>query len=78
MWMLIFNSGQFCFFAGLFVLLLTIINFYTWFVVYSTYKTLEGKKGLTHEVYFVKKQYASPPIIENTKLQNNVPQPFDV
>ncbi|XP_020711384.1 uncharacterized protein LOC105691925 [Athalia rosae] len=61
----------------LFVLFITIVNFYEWFVVYSTYKTLESKKGLTHEVYFVKKQYAVP-VVENTKSQSNVPQPFDV
>lgn len=64
--------------AGLFVLFITMVNFYIWFVVYSNYKTLEGKKGLTHEVYFVKKQYAPPTVIENTKLQSNGPQPFDV
>ncbi|XP_046434570.1 uncharacterized protein LOC124186707 [Neodiprion fabricii] len=66
----------------LFVLFITIVNFYIWFVVYSTYKTLEGKnKGLTHEVYFFKKQNATTNgsvVGENIKTQNGVSQPIDV
>ncbi|XP_020292056.1 uncharacterized protein LOC109858829 [Pseudomyrmex gracilis] len=37
---------------------LIITSFYIWFVVYSTYKSLETKKGLMHEMHSVKKKYA--------------------
>lgn len=36
------------------------MNFYIWFVVYSTYKSFEMKKGLMHEVHSVKKKYVVP------------------
>ncbi|XP_012226687.1 uncharacterized protein [Linepithema humile] len=51
----------------LFAFLLIILNFYIWFVVYSTYKSLETKKGLVHEVHSVKKKYAVPVPLEVPK-----------
>ncbi|XP_043497669.1 uncharacterized protein LOC122521210 [Polistes fuscatus] len=48
------------------VLLFVITSSYLWFVVYSTYKSLEIKKGLTHEVHSVNKKDPLP-IAEGSK-----------
>lgn len=59
------------------VLFLVIMLSYTWFVVYSTYKSLEIKKGLTHEVHSAKK-YALP--VSEGRKPSQVPanKPYEV
>ncbi|XP_015608097.1 uncharacterized protein LOC107273942 isoform X2 [Cephus cinctus] len=55
----------------------TMVGLYLWFVVYSTYKSLEIKKGLTHEIHDPKKRPATP-LPENSKLRASGTQPFEV
>lgn len=53
------------------------MSIYIWFVVYSTYKSLETKKGLTHEVHSTKKKYAMPVSLEVPKvIQVSVNKPY--
>lgn len=60
------------------VLLFIITSSYIWFVVYSTYKSLEIKKGLTHEVYNFKK-YALEIVPQPTKsFHVSATMPYDV
>lgn len=62
---------------GAIVLLFVITSSYLWFVVYSTYKSLELKKGLMHEVHTVKK-YALP-IAEGPKMcRVSATKPYEV
>ncbi|KAL2740691.1 uncharacterized protein V1478_000832 [Vespula squamosa] len=57
------------------VLLFVITSSYLWFVVYSTYRSFEVKKGLTHEVHSVKK----PPVPQITKsFHISATMPYDV
>ncbi|KAG7210581.1 hypothetical protein KM043_012099 [Ampulex compressa] len=42
------------------VIFVVIASLYVWFVVYSTYKSLETKKGLTHILHGVKKKQPLP------------------
>ncbi|XP_014610947.1 PREDICTED: uncharacterized protein LOC106790505 [Polistes canadensis] len=49
-------GGKVDIFERVIVLLFVITFSYLWFVVYSTYKGLEIKKGLTHEVHSVNKK----------------------
>jgi len=66
-------------FSGLIVFFLIIASFYVWFVVYSTYKSLETKKGLTHEVHIMKKKYAVPVPLEVPKaVQISVNKPYEI
>ncbi|EGI67915.1 hypothetical protein ALC56_10126 [Trachymyrmex septentrionalis] len=63
----------------LIVFFLIIASFYVWFVVYSTYKSLETKKGLTHEVHIMKKKYAVPVPLEVPKaVQISVNKPYEI
>lgn len=58
---------------------LIIMSFYVWFVVYSTYKSLETKKGLTHEVHTMKKKYAVPVPLEVPKaIQVSANKPYEL
>lgn len=66
-------------FSGLIAFFLIIMSFYVWFVVYSTYKSLETKKGLTHEVHSMKKKYAVPVSLEVPKaIQVSVNKPYEL
>ncbi|XP_066583105.1 uncharacterized protein [Prorops nasuta] len=58
------------------VLVLIIISFYVWFVVYSTYKSLETKKGMVHKVYDIKKKPIAAGISKVSQISAN--KPFDV
>lgn len=60
------------------VLCVAIANFYIWFVVYSTYKSLETKKGLMHEVHCVKKKYAVPAMEVPKVMSVSAKKPFEV
>ncbi|XP_076632135.1 uncharacterized protein LOC143347109 isoform X2 [Colletes latitarsis] len=68
------------------VLWLIFLSSYLWFVVYSTYKSLETKKGLTHVLHGVKKQpiasmpFKSPvPVVQISKaVQTCANKPFEV
>ncbi|KYN05727.1 PREDICTED: uncharacterized protein LOC108771413 [Cyphomyrmex costatus] len=58
---------------------LIVISFYLWFVVYSTYKNLETKKGLKHEVHTVKKKYALPTTLDVSKsVQIVINTPYEI
>lgn len=60
------------------VFCVAVANFYIWFVVYSTYKSLETKKGITHEVHCVKKKYAVPAIEVPKAIPISTRKPFEV
>ncbi|XP_032689073.1 uncharacterized protein LOC116852635 [Odontomachus brunneus] len=61
--------------AAFFALLM---DFYIWFVVYSTYKKLETKKGLLHEVHCVKKKCAMPAFEVPKMIPISAKKPFEV
>lgn len=63
-------------FSGLIAFFLIIMSCYIWFVVYSAYKTLEAKKGLTHEVHSIKKKYAVPVPPVPKAIQVSVNKPY--
>lgn len=60
------------------VFCVVLANFYIWFVVYSTYKSLETKKGLMHEVHGVKKKYAVPALEVPKVIPISAKKPFEV
>ncbi|XP_033212671.1 uncharacterized protein LOC117170191 [Belonocnema kinseyi] len=64
----------------LFVLFCATVCMYMWLVVYSTYKSLEIKKGIIHEVHEAKIKYALPISMHQEKHshKNSIPQPYDV
>jgi hypothetical protein len=67
--------------SGLLVLTLALICFYMWLVVYSTYRYLEIKKGVIHEVHTVNEKKYLRPATESKKPQRQhvaLPQPYDV
>ncbi|EFN81979.1 uncharacterized protein LOC105185549 [Harpegnathos saltator] len=72
-------GGRASFYERVAVFCVVLMNFYIWFVVYSTYKSLETKKGLMHEVHCVKKKYAVP-AMEVPKLipTMSAKKPFEV
>ncbi|KOC62339.1 hypothetical protein WH47_05322 [Habropoda laboriosa] len=60
------------------VLILVITSSYVWFVVYSTYKSLETKKGLTHILHGTKKKPAVPVVQKPKAVQAHANKPFEV
>ena len=64
-------------FAGMIVLFLVITSSYVWFVVYSTYKSLETKKGLTHILHGVKKKPVVPGF-KSKAVQADANKPYEV
>ncbi|XP_011498303.1 PREDICTED: uncharacterized protein LOC105362540 [Ceratosolen solmsi marchali] len=65
----------------LLVLTLALVCLYMWLVVYSTYRYLEIKKGVIHEVHTVNEKKYMRPTTENKKPQRQhvaLPQPYDV
>lgn len=60
------------------VLFLVITSSYVWFVVYSTYKSLEMKKGLTHVLHGVKKKPVVPVAQKSKIVQSRANKPFEV
>lgn len=60
------------------VLSVIIISSYVWFVVYSTYKRLEAKKGLTHTLHGVKKKPVVPVVQKSKAVQTCANKPFVV
>lgn len=65
-------------FAGMIVLFLVITSSYVWFVVYSTYKSLETKKGLTHVLHGVKKKSVVPVVQKSKAVQADANKPYEV
>ncbi|CAL7940767.1 uncharacterized protein LOC143430163 isoform X1 [Xylocopa sonorina] len=65
-------------FPGMIVLFLVVISSYVWFVVYSTYKSLETKKGLTHILHGVKKKPVIPVMQKPKAVPAYANQPFEV
>ncbi|XP_033334474.1 uncharacterized protein LOC117225215 [Megalopta genalis] len=60
------------------VLFLIITSCYVWFVVYSTYKSLETKIGLTHILHGVKKKPLVP-VVQKSKInQPRANKPYEV
>ncbi|XP_050470744.1 uncharacterized protein LOC117166647 isoform X1 [Bombus vancouverensis nearcticus] len=60
------------------VLLVAISNSYVWLVVYSAYKSLETKKGLTHVLHGVKKKPAVPVVKKSKAVKAGANKPFEV
>ncbi|XP_012242666.1 uncharacterized protein LOC100740322 isoform X1 [Bombus impatiens] len=60
------------------VLLVAISNSYVWLVVYSAYKSLETKKGLTHVLHGVKKKSAVPVVKKSKAVKAGANKPFEV
>lgn len=67
-----------CFFTGMIVLFLVTTSSYVWFVVYSTYKSLETKKGLTHVLHCTKKKSVIPAVQKPKVVQAQADKPFEV
>lgn len=65
-------------FPGIIVLLVAISNSYVWLVVYSAYKSLETKKGLTHVLHGVKKKPAVPVVKKSKAVKAGANKPFEV
>lgn len=65
------------------VLTLAMLCLYMWLVVYSTYRFLEIKKGIIHEVHTVSvKRYMRAPTMETMRKPQRqhiaLPQPYEV
>ncbi|XP_043593973.1 uncharacterized protein LOC122572710 [Bombus pyrosoma] len=60
------------------VLLVAISNSYVWLVVYSAYKSLETKKGLTHVLHGVKKKPVVPVVKKSKAVKADANKPFEV
>ncbi|CAK9828182.1 hypothetical protein ANTRET_LOCUS5753 [Anthophora retusa] len=60
------------------VLFLVITSSYEWFVVYSTYKSLETKKGLTHILHGTKKKPVVSVVQKPKVVQAHANKPFEV
>ncbi|XP_006624923.1 uncharacterized protein LOC102671596 [Apis dorsata] len=60
------------------VLFLVITSSYVWFVVYSSYKSLETKKGLTHVLHDMKKNPVIPVVQKSKAIQADANKPFEV
>ncbi|XP_068965864.1 uncharacterized protein [Bombus flavifrons] len=60
------------------VLLVAISNSYVWLVVYSAYKSLETKKGLTHVLHGVKKKPVDPVVKKSKAVKADANKPFEV
>ncbi|XP_014472543.1 PREDICTED: uncharacterized protein LOC106743328 [Dinoponera quadriceps] len=71
-------GGRANFYERMIVLCVVVANFYIWFVVYSTYKSLETKRGLMHEVHCVKKKYAVPALEMSKVIPTSAKKPFEV
>ncbi|OAD52658.1 hypothetical protein WN48_00589 [Eufriesea mexicana] len=59
-------------------LIFIITSSYVWFVVYSTYKNFETKKGLTHVLHGVKKKPVVPVVQKSKAVQVDANKPFEV